>query len=219
VIGTKILRKRKIIVDVDTQKHFFHDDGPICVQNHQYVLDNIRKVTAWARMKHIHMISTLQIPPRNIIHEDSRIVRCLSLNKIKGTLHDSRISYQAADCTDVTRELFDKYNQVILYKRTFDPFEEPRADRMFTELEVDEFILIGALVEGAIKATALGLLARWKKVTVLLDATGSLNASARKLALKHLWAKGAKIIDTQQFLGTFATQTGIPHLSKHRISL
>jgi len=203
VIMSKILlRQRKIIVDVDTQKHFFLDNGPICVQNYRCVVRNIRRVAAWAQMKHIHMISTLQIPPSNTIHDNSRVVRYLSLNKINGTLHDSRISYDAADCTDVTRELFEKYNQVILHKRSFDPFEEPRADRMFTELEVDEFILIGALVESAIKATALGLLARWKKVTVLLDATGSLNVSAGKLALRHMWAKGAKLMDTQKFLGT-----------------
>ncbi len=95
------------------------------------------------------------------------------------------------------------------HKRSFDPFEEPRADRMFTELEVDEFILIGALVEGAIKATALGLLARWKKVTILQDATGSLNVSAGKLALRHMWTKGAKLTDTKKFLGTSA-----PHMAR-----
>ncbi len=203
MIGTKmLLRQRKILVDVDTQKHFFLDNGPICVQNPRCVVRNIRRVAAWAQMKHIHMISTLQTHPSNTIHDNYQAVRCLSLNKINCTLHDSRISYDAADCTDVPRELFEKYNQVILHKRSFDPFEEPRADRMFTELEVDEFILIGALVEGAIKATALGLLARWKKVTVLLDATGSLNASAGKLALRHMWAKGAKLTDTKKFLGT-----------------
>ena len=207
-----LLRQRKIIVDVDTQKHFFIDNGPISIQNHRSVLRNIRRVAAWAQMKHIHMISTLQIHPSNTIHDNSQAVLCLSPNKINGTLHDSRIGYDAADCTDVPRELFEKYNQVILCKRTFDPFEEPRADRMFTELEVDEFILIGALVEGAIKATALGLLARCKKVTVLVDATGSLNVSAGKLALRHMWAKGAKLIDTKKFLGT-------PHLSQHHIDL
>jgi nicotinamidase-related amidase len=197
-----LLRQKKIIVDVDTQKHFFLDDSPISIHNHRSVLRNIRRVAAWARLKHINMISTLQIHPSNTIYDNSQAVRCLSLNKINCTLHDSRISYDAADCTDVPKELFEKYNQVILHKRTFDPFKEPRADRMFTDLDFDEFILIGALVEGAIKATALGLLARWKKVTVLLDATGSLNVSAGKLALRHMRAKGAKLTDTKKFLST-----------------
>ena len=49
---------------------------------------------------------------------------------------------------------------------------------MLTELEADEFILIGSLVEGAIKATALALLARRKNVRVLVDATGASNKRA-----------------------------------------
>jgi len=68
-----------------------------------------------------------------------------------------------------------EYDQVIFCKRCIDPFEEPRVDRMLTELEADEFILIGSLLEGAIKATALGLLARRKNVRVLVDAAGSNN--------------------------------------------
>jgi nicotinamidase-related amidase len=73
---------------------------------------------------------------------------------------------------------------------------------MLTELEADEFILIGSLVEGAIKATALGLLARGKKVRVLVDAVRSGNKRAANLALRHIWAKGGKLADTQALLGS-----------------
>jgi nicotinamidase-related amidase len=98
-------------------------------------------------------------------------------------------------------EILEQYDQVILQKRCLDPFEEPRADRILTELEAKEFILIGALTEGAVKATALGLLARRKNVTILIDATGSRNKIAARFALRHMRAKGARIIDTGRYLG------------------
>ena len=74
---------------------------------------------------------------------------------------------------------------------------------MLTELEADEFILIGSLLEGAIKATALGLLAREKNVRVLVDATSSGDKREAKLALRHMRAKGAKLTDTRTLLGSY----------------
>jgi nicotinamidase-related amidase len=73
---------------------------------------------------------------------------------------------------------------------------------MLTELEAAEFILIGSLVEGAVKATALGLLARGKNVQVLVDATGSGNKRAARLALRQMRAKGVKLTDTQTLLAS-----------------
>jgi nicotinamidase-related amidase len=75
---------------------------------------------------------------------------------------------------------------------------------MLTELEADEFILIGSFVESAIKATALGLLARRRNVRVLVDATCSGNKAAAKTALRQIKAKGAKLTDTQTLLGSSA---------------
>jgi nicotinamidase-related amidase len=97
-------------------------------------------------------------------------------------------------------QIFQQYDQVILQKRCLNPFEEPRADRILTELEAKQFILIGALTEGAVKATALGLLARRKNVTVLVDAIVSRSKAAATIALRQIWAKGAKLTCTRALL-------------------
>jgi nicotinamidase-related amidase len=60
------------------------------------------------------------------------------------------------------------------------------------------------LAEGAILATALGLLARQKNVTVLRDATGTLDKKAGRKALNHIRAKGANVILTEKRLGPSA---------------
>ncbi len=189
-------RKQQIIVDVDTQKHFFLHNGPMCVRDHQSVLVNIQKIMAWAHSMHLHIVSTVQVCTSNTIYCNSYAAGGFSMRKLKCTLCSRRIRFDAVDCTDVPRGVLKRYDQVILHKRSFDPFEEPRADRVLTELTADEFILVGAPAEGAVKATALGLLARGKNVTVAVDATGGLNGAAAKDALRRIRAKGARLVTT-----------------------
>jgi nicotinamidase-related amidase len=122
--------------------------------------------------------------------------------KIHHTLWRSYISFDASDCTDLLPEIFEEYEQVVFYKRCFDPFREPRAERMLSEFPADEFILIGAATEGAVKATALGLLRRHKKVTVLTDATGSYNKVAGRITLRLMQQRGAKLTTTENLLAS-----------------
>lgn len=195
------LRWKPIIVDVDTQRHFFLNRGIVCVQNRWWVLANIRRVMAWARLKNIHMVSTVQIFPSNNPYLNLRIADTEGQKKISYTLRNRHASFDATDCTDLPLGILEQYDQVILHKRCFDPFKEPRADRILSELQADEFILIGATTEGAVRATALGLLARQKNVTVLVDATGSYDKITGEIALRQLRERGAKLIDTKTFLG------------------
>jgi nicotinamidase-related amidase len=197
--NTKMQQKR-IIIDVDTQNHFFLDDGPVCVRDHKYVLDNIEKVVNWARSKHIHLISTMQVSCGSAIYASSFLSGGFSVQKPECTLSRRRIQLDAVDRTDLPSGVVERYDQVIVHKRCHDPFAEPRADRLFTELEADEFIVVGAPTEGAVKATTLGLLARGKRVTVVMDATGPLSLPLARRALRTMKAKGARLVETNGLL-------------------
>ena len=199
-------RRKRVIIDIDTQRRFFPNNGKAHIHGNGTVLANIQKIMAWARLKHIYVVSTIQVPVNNDCHcifqgEDTN-----GLEKINCTLRHRRTKFDATDSTDLPIEILEQYDQVIFCKRCIDPFEEPRVDRMLTELEADEFILIGSSVEGAIKATALGLLARSKNVRVLVDASCLGNKRAAKLTLGHMRAKGAKLTDTQTFLASYTIQ-------------
>ena len=148
------------------------------------------------------MVSTVRVPDNNVCYRNSRGSDINGLEKIDFTLHKKRTLFDASNSTDLPIQILEEYDQAIFCKRCVDPFEEPRADRMLTELEADEFILIGSLAEGAIKATALGLLARRKNVRILTDAIVSSNRRKGNLALRHMLAKGAKLTDTQEFLSS-----------------
>jgi nicotinamidase-related amidase len=192
------LRRKRVVIDIDTQRDFFLAEGAACVRNHRRVLMNIRRVLAWSRVKDMRVISTtLCKPGRN---GDS--FRTPGWQKISYTLRSRRIEFVPDDSTDLHRDLFTRYDQVILDKRTIDPFEEPRADRLLSELHADELIVIGGLAEGAVVATVLGLLQRGKRVTVLIDAVGTQDRQQADVAFRKMKAKGALLAETRDYAGT-----------------
>ncbi len=197
-------RRRQILIDISTQKDLFLADGNACIGNHRRVLAHIRRVIAWARHGNIPIISTCEVYVNN--NGVDALNYCIDgtdgQRKIHYTLLKNRVSFAADGNTDLPRDILRRYRQVILHKRCTDPFNEPRIDRLLSEIWASEFILIGASAEGAVKATALGLLHRGKNVTVVVDAVGSHDKKAAKMAFRKMKAKGAKLIEAKKLAGT-----------------
>ncbi|MFB0551985.1 MAG: cysteine hydrolase family protein [Phycisphaerae bacterium] len=196
-------RRKQILVDIDTQKDFLLAGGRACIGNHRRVLAHIRRVMAWARYRNIPVISTAEVHHNNNGEGQGRY--CLDgtdgQKKIRYSLFNNRVSFAADGNTDLPRDMLRRYRQVILHKRCVDPFDEPRIDRLLSEVKANEFILVGISLEGAVVATALGLLQRGKKVTIVVDAVGSHNKREAKLALRKMETKGAKLIETKKLAG------------------
>jgi nicotinamidase-related amidase len=205
-------KRKQIIIDVDTQNDFLLVSGKACVKNHRRVLAHIRRVMAWARYKNIPIISTAEVYTNN--NGESIPGYCIDgtdgQKKVRYTLRNNRISFTADGSTDLPRDILRKYEQIILHKRCVDPFDEPRIDRLLSEIKASEFILVGTSLEGAVKATVLGLLQRGKKVTVIIDATGSYNIREAKLAVRKMETKGARLIETRKL-------AGLSHLRQVRV--
>jgi len=204
-------RRRHIIVDINTQRDFFLAGGNACIRNRRKVLACIRRMMAWARSRNIPIISTCEVYPNNndphaLLSQDSSGGYCIDgtdgQKKIRYTLLSNRTSFAADGSTDLPADLLRRYRQIILHKRCVDPFDEPRIERLLSEVRADEFILLGVSAEGAVKATALGLLQRGKRVSVVVDAVGSRDKREAKLALRKMEAKGARLIKTKRFAGT-----------------
>lgn len=198
-------RRKQVVIDVNTQKDCLLAAGKACIRNHRRVLAHIRRVMAWARRKNIPVISIADVYPSN--NNGKNTTGCCidgteGQKKVRYTLLANRISFAADGNTDLPRDMLRRYRQVILHKRCVDPFDEPRIDRLLSEVQASEFILMGAGVEGAVKATALGLLQRGKRVTVVFDAVGSYNKREARLALRKMEAKGARLIETKRLAGT-----------------
>lgn len=197
-------KRRQVLVDINTQRDFFLAEGAVCIRNHRRVLAHVRRMMAWARVRDISVISTCEVYAANEGHNgDPRY--CVDGTpgqlKIGYTLMRNRVSFPADGNTDLPRDMLRRYQQVILHKRCPDPFDEPRIDRLLSEVCAAEFILIGACAEGAVKAAALGLLQRDKKVTVVIDAIGYHDNRDAKMAFRKMEAKGAKLVETRRIAG------------------
>ncbi len=192
-------RRCHLLIDIDTQKDFLLPTGCACVRNQAEVVANIRRMMAWARRENVHVISTAEVYPNN--NGCSEISYCLDgtdgQKKLPCTLLRNRVSFPADDKNSLPADILLAYKQVILHKRCIDPFDEPRIERLLSEVRADEFILIGSGTEDAVRATAMGLLHRGKKVRIIVDALGSHNTKEAKLALRKIQAKGASLMKTK----------------------
>jgi len=206
MIGPIKLRRKRILVDVDTQNDLLVASGSGCIKNHRRVLMNIRRMVAWARAKGIKSVSTVLSRPANS-GQRFCIDGSQGQKKVSYTLRRKRVSFPADNSTDLPRDIFSSYEQVILAKRVEDPFEEPRAERVLTELKADEFIVIGAPAEGAVSATVLGLLQRGKRVIVVTDAIGVYERKDAEVAFRKWQAKGAILVETKDLAGATHLKT------------
>jgi len=194
-------RRKQVLIDINTQKDFFRQGSGLCVRNAGGILSHIRRMVAWARYKGIPIISICEIINGNGKGDYDYLKVSEGRGKAKYTLLGNHIVFPADDSTYFPVDVLRRHRQVILHNRSGDPFDEPRIERMLGELQAGEFVLIGAGAEGAVEATALGLLHRRKKVTVVVDAVGCQNKGRAKLALRKMKAKGAKLVTTKRLAG------------------
>ena len=194
ICSNKTAPHRRILIDIDTQSHFFCRHSPVRIKNARSTLSNIQKVMEWARMNNIPTISTLQLNPSHFTHVNTPEIEHADLRKQACTICPNHLMLPAADSLDWSTSTWDHYDQVIIQKRSFDPFDEPRADRIFTEIAAEECILIGTPFEGAVKATAMGLLLRQKKVTMVTNAIGTLDLAAAEKMMDLMDAKGVRLV-------------------------
>ena len=208
-------KRRQVLVDINTQRDFLLADGAACIRNHRRVLAHIRRMMAWARVRNAPIISTCEIYPEGTNHNGDPqfcIDGTPGQKKISYTLMQNHILFPADGNTDLPRDMLRRYQQVILQKRCVDPFDEPRIDRLLSEVCAAEFVIVGACAETAVKAAALGLLQRDKQVAVVVDAIGYHDSREAKMAFRKMEAKGARLIETRRLAGaSHLRQVGVCH--------
>ena len=192
---------KRVLIDLSTQLDFLSSDGAIPVINRVQLIPNLRRAMAWARLTQTPVVSSVdsreESEPFNGIPKHC-IEGTVGQKKIYFTLMSRRTFLQADNSLSMPPNLFDKYSQVVLRKRSRDFLGNPKADRLLTESPVGEYVICGVGLESAIKSLALGLLTRLKRVAVVYDACGFWNVSAADLSLRQMEAKGARLICVEE---------------------
>jgi nicotinamidase-related amidase len=187
-----------IVVDVNTQNDFCHPHGAYPVINLAELTPALRRMVAWAKRNAAPVISSVESHRPAEVPDNGHPLYC-----IDGTTGQRKIDFTLMPrCTQIEFDntwtcpcnLFERYQQVIFPKRTLDLLDNPKAERFVTQAPAPEFILCGVATESSVKALALGLLAREKAVTVVVDACGYWNKATADLAIRQMIAKGVRLI-------------------------
>lgn len=188
-----------VVVDVNTQLDFCDPLGAFPVHNAKELLPQLRRVVAWAKRNHAPVVSSVE-SHRPLELSDSGYPICCCVDgsggqkKLEFTLFARRAWIEADNTFAIPGDLFSQFQQVIFHKRTEDLLSNPKADRLLSQLPVEEFVLFGTGAETSVKVLALALMARGKRVAVVQDACGFWSKATADLALRQIEAKGATII-------------------------
>jgi nicotinamidase-related amidase len=191
----------RVLVDFNTQWDFLDPSGVLTVRNREAVVPRMRQLTALARVAAIPVISSVEahrITDTFCGQSPYCIVGTTGQRKLAFTLLSPRIVVQADNSFDLPYNVMSRYRQVIFTKQSSDFFANPKADRLLTELDPQEYVLFGVGLERWIKALALGLLARHKKVAVVADGCGYWSEADADLALRQLAAKSVRILTVDE---------------------
>ena len=198
--GRKITR---VFIDVDTQRDFMYPTGAAYFRQAAQIAPRLARLFSCARSRGYPVISTTMCLRSN----GNGHVPCQDNGCVEGTngqkkpafaLLGRRTYFGPNGNTDLPPGLLRRYQQAIFAKRTADPFEHPKLDRLLTGMLVSEFVVFGLPTEEAVKHTVLGLLARGKQVKLVIDATAGRDSHQADMTLKLMLAKGARVITTRQ---------------------
>lgn len=209
-----------ILIDINTQHDFFDDDGARPLVNAHPLKPAIKQVVAWARRHRVPMVSSLESRRPSDQKSNGQRAYCVDgtagQRKIDFTLLKECARVEVDNTLDCPLDLLERNQQVIFRKRSEDLLSNPKADRLLTQVQTEEFVLFGAGLESAIKSIGLALLAREKRVAVLIDACGYWNRARADLSLRQLEAKGATVITISDLLQRQLSNATLPKNGRTR---
>ncbi len=191
-----------VVVDLNTQYEFCDRSGARRVANYAELVPALRDVVAWTKRYEMPMIASIESHRPDEFKGSAPDVGCVDgsvgQQKMDFTLFGVHERIEVDNTLVCSSDPFSSCQQIIFRKRGDDLLCNPKADRLFNVLHTREFVLFGVAVERSIKALALGLLAREKPVTIVVDACGFWSEATADLTLRQLVAKGARLITTEE---------------------
>jgi len=188
------MRFDRILLDIETQRDFFDPGGSCYSRSASGVAKQIYKLFSWARSSRIPVLSTALRVRRSELGPLAKLPHCIDNTqgerKLSRTLLPRRINLGLRNITDLPRNIFRHYQQVIFEKRATDIFAHSRIERLITELEAENFVICGAGLAKGIVEAAVGLRARGFGVIVAEDAVLDLGDPLTEMAYLRMEAKG-----------------------------
>lgn len=197
--------------EVDVQNDFLLPDGKLHVPGAEEIIPNINRLVEACRKGHVFLVSSADAHNLNDPELSQWPAHCL-----KGTAGAELMAEaQAPNRLVIPNQLgiplpenLSAYQQIVLEKNTLDVFDNPNTDALFGHPDLSpllgepslEFIVFGVATEYCIRVEAEGLLRRGRRVTIVSDATRSLEPAQGMLVLEDLRLRGARLTTTDRVL-------------------
>ncbi len=202
----------RVLFDIEVQRDFFSPGGACYSSESLPAGRNIRMLFKWARRMDVPVLSTmLRVRPGEagpLALAPHCIERTDGEKRISGALLARHIDLGIRSSTDLPRNIFEHYRQVIFEKRSTNIFDHPRAERLLTELSAETFIICGAGSAHGIVEAVVGLRHRGFDIILAADAILDLDDPDAEMAWLRMLAKKAVPLATEDIL---ALPQPVPH--------
>jgi len=196
----------RILLDIETQRDLFEPTGSCFGPQAQKAAPKVLRLFRWVSKNQIPVISTVLRVRKGETGPLSGIRHCVEdtegEQKMAGTLVPTRINLGLRNTTDLPREIFHRFQQVIFEKRDTDIFSHARLERLITELRPVTFIICGAGVARGIVQAAVGLRKRDFGVILASDAIVDLADPMTEMAVLRMEAKNVVFAPTKEIVTT-----------------
>jgi len=195
---------RQVLLEMETQRDFFVPGGSCYKPQALAVAARICRLISWAGRNEIAVISTALRVRRGQRGPMADVPHCVEdtdgERKLSRTILPRCINLGLRNVTDLPRDIFSHYRQVLFEKRDTDIFLHARIERLITELGSAAFIVCGAGVATGIVQAVIGLRSRGVGVTVAEDAILQLASEPAEMAMLRMEAKGALFVPTSKII-------------------
>jgi len=198
------MRYEQILLDVSAQRDFFSPGGACYKPPALAAARNVRALFTWARKRRMPVMSTVLRVRPGMIGPLADVPHCIEgtdgEKRIYGTTLRSVIDLGMRNVTDLPRNIFERYRQVIFEMRSTDIFDHSRTERLITEQDIDGFVVCGAGSAHGIVEAVIGLRSRGKKIVLADDAILDLDDPKADYAWLRMLAKAAVPMSTEDII-------------------
>jgi nicotinamidase/pyrazinamidase len=200
---TAMLDGPLVFVDVDTQRDFLEPEGALFVPGSEAILENLARLTDFARARGIPILATSCAHTPDDVDEIARFgPHCMA-----GTWGQERVEQTAWQGGHVLgpseAHSGEMPAHLTIEKRAYDVMTHPEAARLIACYNRDRptFVVYGVATDFCVRAAVEGLLGLDCKVAIVIDAIRAIDVEHEADVLAGLVRKGATLVLTEVVCG------------------
>jgi nicotinamidase/pyrazinamidase len=191
-------QRRLVFWSVDVQADFMLAGGKLCVPGAEKLIPNIQRLISAALASGTLVVSSGDAHAPNDPEFAKFPPHCVAGTPGSRILPEAlgpRVCTIANDASQKLPADILSCPQILLEKQTLDVFDNPHAGELVERIGAEtEYVVFGVVTEFCVRCAAKGLLARGRKVSIVIDAIKTLKPEDGRRTLDELQSLGAQLI-------------------------